>query len=207
MTSAIGYNYSYDTRIGGLDPNRGFLFRFGQDFAGLGGDITSVSTTALASYQVKAFREEVTFRAEIEGGALVTSGGDSLLINRFTGNGKIRGFEPNGIGPRDVTAVNQDAVGGNYFAVARLEAEFPLGLPEEYGLTGGLFADVGSVWGLDNTAGTGTIDDKMHLRSSVGFSLFWTTPIGPLRFNFSKALDKQSYDKTQNFDLTISTKF
>ena len=207
VTSAIGYNYSYDTRIGGLDPNRGFLFRFGQDFAGLGGDITSVSTTALASYQVKAFREEVTLRAEVEGGALVTSGGDSLLINRFTGNGKIRGFEPNGIGPRDVTAVNQDAVGGNYFAVARLEAEFPLGLPEEYGLTGGLFADVGSVWGLDNTAGTGTIDDKMHLRSSVGFSLFWTTPIGPLRFNFSKAIDKQSYDKTQNFDLTISTKF
>ncbi len=206
ITSAVGYTYSYDTRVGGIDPNRSILLRFGQDFAGVGGDIQSVASSALASYQTKAFREEVTLRAEIEGGALFTSGSDSRLVDRFTGNGKIRGFEPNGIGPRDLTAVNQDAVGGNYFAVARLEAEFPLGLPEEYGITGGLFADMGSVWGLDNTLG-GTIDDSMHLRSSIGFSVFWDTALGPLRFNFSRAINKESYDKEQNFDLTVSTRF
>ena len=95
------------------------------------------------------------------------------------------------------------------FAVARFEADFPLGLPEEYGIKGGLFADVGSVWSLDDVAGWNgdTVDDSMHLRSAVGFSVFWTTPIGPLRFNFSKALEKQEYDKEQSFDLTISTKF
>lgn len=206
VTSALGYSYSYDTRIGGLDPNRGVLLRFGQDFAGLGGDISSVTTTALASYQVKAFREEVTLRAEIEGGTVMTSGGDSRFLDRFTGNRKIRGFEPNGIGPRDLTVLNQDALGGNYFAVARLEAEFPLGLPEEYGITGGVFADIGSVWGLDNTLGV-PVDDSLNLRSSIGFSIFWTTPIGPLRFNFSHAIAKESYDQEQNFDLTVSTKF
>ncbi len=206
VTSSLGYSYSYDTRSGGLDPNRGVLLRFGQDFAGVGGDITSVKSTALASYQVKAFREEVTLRAELEGGAVMVSGGDTRFLDRFTGNGKIRGFEPNGIGPRDLTVTNRDALGGNYFAVARLEAEFPLGLPEEYGITGGLFADVGSVWGLDNTLGV-PVDDKLHLRSAIGFSIFWTTPIGPLRFNFSRAIKKESYDKEQNFDLTISTKF
>jgi outer membrane protein insertion porin family len=206
VTSALGYTYTYDTRIGGLDPNRGVLLRFGQDFAGLGGDITSVTTTALASYQVKAFREEVTLRAEIEGGAVVTSSGDSRFLDRFTGNRKIRGFEPNGIGPRDLTVPNQDALGGNYFAVARLEAEFPLGLPEEYGITGGLFADIGSVWDLDNTLGV-PVDDSLKLRSAIGFSIFWTTPIGPLRFNFSRAIAKESYDLEQNFDLTVSTRF
>ncbi|OYX45630.1 MAG: outer membrane protein assembly factor BamA [Rhodobacterales bacterium 32-67-9] len=206
LTSAFGYRYSYDTRIGGLDPNRSVRFEFGQDFAGAGGDIQSIKSTALASYQMKAFREEVTLRAEVEGGAVVTSGGDSRLVDRFTGNGKIRGFEPNGVGPRDLTVTNQDAVGGNFFAVARLEAEFPLGLPEEYGITGGLFADVGSVWGLDNTLG-GVIDDDMHLRSSIGFSIFWDTALGPLRFNFSKAIGKESYDLEQNFDLTVSTRF
>lgn len=206
ITSALGYSYSYDTRIGGLDPNRGVLLRFGQDFAGLGGDITSVTTTALASYQVKAFREEVTLRAELEGGVVMSSGDDTRFLDRFTGNRKIRGFEPNGIGPRDLTVPNRDALGGNYFAVARLEAEFPLGLPEEYGITGGLFADVGSVWGLDNTFGV-PVDDSLHLRSSVGFSVFWTTPIGPLRFNFSRVIAKESYDREQNFDLTVSTKF
>jgi Skp family chaperone for outer membrane proteins len=73
------------------------------------------------------------------------------VTDRFFGNGKIRGFEPNGIGPRDGT--DSDALGGNAFAVARFEADFPLGLPEEYGITGGAFLDVGSVWSLDNTAG------------------------------------------------------
>ena len=206
ITSALGYTYSYDTRLGGRDPNSSVYFKFGQDFAGVGGDITSINSTALASYQRKAFREEMTLRAEIEGGVLVTSGSDSRLVDRFTCNGKIRGFEPNGIGPRDLTVANRDAVGGNYFAVARLEAEFPLGLPEEYGITGGLFADVGSVWGLDNTLG-GTIDDSFNLRSSVGVSIFWNTALGPLRFNFSKAINKETYDLEQNFDLTVSTRF
>ncbi|MEZ5730991.1 MAG: outer membrane protein assembly factor BamA [Paracoccaceae bacterium] len=206
LTSGFGYTYSYDTRIGGINPKSNVSFRFGQDFAGFGGDIESITTTALAIAQTKAFREEVTLRAELEGGVVYTRGGNSRLIDRFTGNGKIRGFEPNGYGPRDLTATNLDAVGGNYFAALRLEAEFPLGLPEEYGLTGGLFADVGSVWGLDDNLG-GIIDDDLHLRSSIGFSIFWTTAIGPLRFNFSHALGKESYDKVQNFDLTVSTRF
>ena len=56
-------------------------------------------------------------------------------------------------------------------------------------------------------AGVNPVDDSMHLRSAVGLSVFWTTAIGPLRFNFSKAIDKESYDKEQTFDLTVSTKF
>jgi outer membrane protein insertion porin family len=94
------------------------------------------------------------------------------------------------------------------FAVARFEADFPLGLPEEYGIKGGAFLDVGSVWGLDNTVGTtGAVDDSAKLRSAIGLSVLWDTPLGPLRFNFSKALKKETYDKEQRFDLTISTKF
>jgi outer membrane protein insertion porin family len=207
ISSSLGYTYSYDTRIGGIDPNRAMKLTFGQDFAGVGGDIQSVKTTASATFQQKIMREEVVLRAELEGGNVTTTGGDSRLVDRFTGNGIMRGFAPNGIGPRDLGAVNEDAVGGNYFAAARFEAEFPLGLPEEYGLRGGAFADFGSVWGLDNTAGTATIDDGMYLRSSIGLSLFWDTAIGPLRFNFSRAINKESYDKVQNFDLTISTQF
>ncbi|HAQ46840.1 MAG TPA: hypothetical protein DCR25_05915, partial [Rhodobacter sp.] len=51
------------------------------------------------------------------------------------------------------------------------------------------------------------IDDSFNLRSAAGVSLFWSTPIGPLRFNWSRAFEKQSYDRVQNFDLTLSTKF
>ncbi len=209
LTSAVGYTYSYDTRTTGLNPNAGVLLRFGQDFAGLGGDVEAITTTALVSAQTKVLQEEVTLRAELEGGAIHMINGNSRVTNRFSGSGKIRGFEYNGLGPRDLAAPNADALGGNYFAVARLEAEFPIGLPEEYGLSGGLFLDVGSVWGLDNKVGTGgaIVDDSLIWRSAIGFSLFWDTAIGPLRFNFSKALRKEDYDLEQSFDLTVSTRF
>ena len=212
--SSLGYTYSYDTRGKSIQPGAGVVFRFGQDFAGLGGDVQYVSTSVQALAERKIFKEEVTVRAIFEGGVIATLGDyDSRITDRFSANGKIRGFKRNGIGPRDQGT--DDALGGNYFAVARFEADFPLGLPEEYGIQGGAFFDVGSVWGLDNTtgsataggAGNPTVDDSMHLRSSIGLSLFWNTPIGPLRFNFAHALAMEEYDKDQVFDLTISTKF
>jgi len=206
LTSALGYTYTFDNRISGLNPNAKLQFRFGQDFAGLGGDVESILTTAAVRAETTIFNDDVTLRAELEGGALNTLNGNSRVVDRFTGNGEFRGFEPNGIGPRELAATNEDALGGNFYAVLRLDAEFPLGLPEEYGVQGGIFADIGSVWGLDDDLG-GTIDDGFHLRSAVGVALLWETPIGPLRFNFAKALQKQPYDREQTFDLSVSTQF
>ncbi len=207
MTSAIGFTYEFDNRITGLNPDSSFLFRFGQEIGGLGGDTEFLTSTALAVAERKVLNEEVTVRAIFEGGYVHDLGSTGTRVtDRFFGNGKIRGFEPNGIGPRDGT--DSDALGGNAFVVARFEADFPLGLPEEYGITGGAFLDVGSVWSLDNTAGLlGTVDDGFNPRVAVGLSLLWNTPIGPLRFNFSRAVVKEDYDKEQTFDLTVSTKF
>ncbi|MGO4854726.1 outer membrane protein assembly factor BamA [Phaeovulum sp. W22_SRMD_FR3] len=210
-SSGFGYTYSYDTRVTGLNPNAGILLRFGQDYAGIGGDIEAITTTALVQAQTKVMQEEVTLRAEFEAGALsMLNGQSSRVTERFSGNNKIRGFESRGYGPRDLNG-NYDALGGNFFAAARFEAAFPVGLPEEYGITGGAFLDFGSVWGLNSAtasaANTLGGSDDMHIRSAIGLSVFWTTPIGPLRFNFSKALMKEDYDLEQNFDLTISTQF
>ncbi|WP_095589713.1 outer membrane protein assembly factor BamA [Actibacterium ureilyticum] len=206
IKSSLGYSLSYDSRLTGLNPNAGVLLRFGQDFSGLGGDVESIETTALVSAQTLVLNEDVTLRAELEGGAIHMLNGNSRVTDRYFLNGKIRGFDNNGIGPRDPERGNGEALGGNLFAVLRLEAEFPIGLPEEYGITGGLFADFGSVWGLDNTDG-GRIDDSFKLRSAVGVSFFWDTPVGPLRFNFANALQKEEFDKERTFDLTISTRF
>lgn len=205
-TLSLGYTYEYDNRITGLNPKGGILLRFGQDYAGIGGDTDYIKTTALALAETRVLNEEVTLRAIFEGGAITSLGDNQTRVtDRFFGNGKIRGFEPNGIGPRDGTDL-AEALGGNIFAVARFEADFPLGLPEEYGITGGAFFDVGSVFSLDNTGG-GAVDDSFNPRATIGLSVFWTTPIGPLRFNFSRAVKKEDYDKEQTFDLTISTKF
>ena len=204
FSSALGYTYTYSTLDTGLNPDAGVLFRFNQDIAGLGGDYEYIRTTALGVAEKKVLNDEVTVRAVVEGGAHYSLSGSSKVTDRFTLNNKMRGFDIFGLGPRDLTVGNRDALGGNYFAVAKFEAEFPLGLPEEYGIHGGVFLDVGSVWGLDVATG---VDDSFHLRSAAGVSLFWDTPIGPLRFNFSRALEKRPYDIERDFDLTISTRF
>lgn len=207
--SSLGYTYTWDTRRTGIDPRYGFTFRFAQDLYGFGGDLEALKTTALLRAERKIFHEEVTVRAELEGGAIVARGNSALtVLDRFSGYNAVRGFEANGWGPRDTTAPNKDALGGKYYAALRLEAEFPVGLPEEYGIHGGLFWDTGTLFGLDDTAGAaGTVDDGSHLRSAVGVSVFWDSALGPLRLNFSKAIQKEDYDKEQTFDLTISTKF
>jgi outer membrane protein insertion porin family len=204
LASLFGYSYSWDNRRSGLDPTSGIVFRFSQDYAGLGGDAEYLKTTALIGAETRVLNEDVTLRATLEGGTLAFSGNPSRVTDRFfMGPRVMRGFEPGGIGPRD--AVTDDALGGNMFAVARLEADFPLGLPEEYGITGGLFYDVGSLWDLDEA--TDAIYTDFSARSVIGFSLFWTTPIGPLRFNWTRAVEKEQFDREQTFDLTISTQF
>lgn len=208
--SSIGYEYSYDSRRTGLNPNAGYLFQFGQDLAGIGGDSEYVRTQATAIAQTKVLSEEVTLRATLEGGMLNWLGGNSRVTDRFLLDPSImRGFETGGIGPRDQSLGASDGLGGNLFVVARFEAEFPLGLPEELGIMGGVFYDIGNLWNLDdvNTTGGTIVGESGSFRHVVGVSLFWETPLGPLRFNFSNALIKESFDDEQQFDLTISARF
>ena len=203
-TNALGYRYSFDNRRSGLNPNAGVVLRFGQEFGF--GDSQFIKTTALAGAETKVLGEELTLRATLEGGVLTYQDGDSRVTDRFfLGSRLMRGFDPGGIGPRD--DLTDDALGGNAFSVLRLEAEFPLGLPSEYGITGGAFIDYGSVWDVGETFDQDVIYDDFAARSIAGLSVFWTTPIGPLRFNFTEPLEVEDRDETRNFDVTISTSF
>ena len=210
--SSVGYTYIFDSLARGLDPNTRYRFEFGQDFAGLGGDTTFIRTNAKAIAQTRIMNEEVTLRATLEGGALSYTQGESRVTDRFlVGPDIMRGFTYGGMGPREVGGGVDDALGGNFYAVARFEAEFPLGLPEEYGISGGLFYDVGSVWGLSdstkNKATESVVSTGFDARHVIGFSIFWDSAFGPLRLNFSEPLVKRKYDEVQNFNLTISSQF
>jgi outer membrane protein insertion porin family len=200
--------YTYNTLRDGLDPNFGLLVKLSQEISGFTGDGESSKTSALAMLQRKVLNEEVLVKGTIEGGVL--NYGNSRVTDRFfLGSALMRGFEPGGIGPREIVNdgnLINDALGGNTFAVFSLEAEFSLGLPAEYGIDGGLFFDVGNLWSLDNV-NENVIYDGGSWRSVLGASLFWKTPIGPLRFNFSRPLKKETFDREQNFDLTIRTQF
>lgn len=203
-TNSIGYNYSFDTRRTGLNPNAGVLFRFGQEFGF--GETQFVKSTALAGAEANVLNEEVTLRATLEGGLLSYQDGSSRVTDRFFLSSRLmRGFDPGGIGPRD--ADTDDALGGNAFAVARLEAEFPLGLPSEYGISGGVFLDHGALWDVGETGAATVLSDDPIARTVIGASIFWNTPIGPLRFNFTEPLDVQDFDEPRSFDLTVSSSF
>ncbi|MCP5039109.1 MAG: outer membrane protein assembly factor BamA [Rhodobacteraceae bacterium] len=210
--AGTGIGYSIDNRRSGLDPDTSVRLDFNTDFGGFGSDYNYAKTSASFNAKTMVINDQVTLRATVEGGALVSlNGASSRSTDRyFMGPSLLRGFAVNGVGPRDLSTDPDpdigEAVGGNMFAVARLEAQFPVGLPEEYGISAGFFVDAGSVWGLDDDL-AGAIDDDMHLRSVVGASLFWDTPIGPLRFNFSRALQKESYDIENTFEFTISSSF
>ena len=219
-TLGLGYTYSFDNRRTGLDPKAGMFLRLSQDFD-LTGDVRFVRTGVTLGGETYVSNENFKVTATLEGGALnFTSGSSSRVTDRFfLGSGLFRGFAPGGLGPReflDAPIAINDALGGEYYAVARFETQFPIGLPEEYGIEFGAFFDAGSVWGLDsahvgkgaNQAPANTIlYDEFTLRAVAGVSIFWNTPIGPLRFNFTDAVKTAEYDVEQNFDLTISASF
>jgi outer membrane protein insertion porin family len=202
-TGLIGLTYSVDKRNSIVQPTSGYNFSVTQELAGYTGDRTFARTTAKAKFFKSLFNEEVILSAEVEGGIIMSSNNATLISERFfLGGQNLRGFAQQGVGPRD-TVVDQ-ALGGNRYVSLRAEASFPLGLPEEYGIYGGVFFDAGTLWDLDFTGG---FDDGPSLRTAVGVSLFWDTPLGPLRFDFAKAIKKEAFDETENFRFSIATRF
>jgi len=202
--SGLGYTFSYDTRRTGLNPTAGVLLSFSQEFAGLAGDRDYVRTTTRAVAQRKMFGEDVTLRVSFEGGAINFFRGQKSNVTERFSNQIIRGFEIGGIGPKQ----GQEFLGGDYFAALKFEAEFPLGLPDEYGITGGAFYDIGAIWGLNRTNAAAPLTSTgFKDRQAVGVSLFWTSPFGPIRMNFSRAVKKEPGDIVQNFEFTVRTDF
>jgi len=205
-TNSVGYTYTWDNRRTGLDPNAGVLLRFGQEYAF--DEATFLKNTATLAAETKIMNEEVTLRATLEGGYLYFLEGSSRITDRYFMNSSImRGFEPGGFGPRYNDGTENDALGGNTYAVVRLESEFPIGLPTEFGMHGGAFLDYGSLWDTGLSYLTDVLYNDFTPRAVVGLSLFWQTPIGPLRFNFMQPLISETYDRPKSFDLTIATSF
>jgi outer membrane protein insertion porin family len=207
ITSSVGYTYTFDRRDDPLEPTTGYLFRISQDFAGLGGDAQYVSTTALVGGFTSFLNEDVIVSSELEGGVIQGLDYDLRITDRFfLGGDSFRGFRRGGIGPRDLNT--DDALGGNVYAVLRNQVSFPLGLPDELGIAGGLFADVGTLFRLDRTNAGGTeIDDDPKLRASVGASIFWDSAFGPLRVNFAVPVVEEEGDEDEIFRLTAGTRF
>ena len=113
---------------------------------------------------------------------------------------RLRGFEPNKVGPRD----GDDYVGGNYATAINIEAALPNLLPESTETDISLFMDAGNLWHVDYS---NTIEDSNKIRSSFGLATNMYTPVGPLSFVFAQNLSKAETDQAQKFNFQIGTSF
>ena len=212
--AGFGFTYRYDTRGVGLDPSSGIAVIYNQDFGGMAGDKGAYSKSTIRTIGERAImNEDVVLRGVFEAGWLHHSEGSSRVTDRFFLPATVlRGFEFAGMGPRQrsINGVINDPLGGNKYTVAKFEVDFPLGLPEEYGMSGGAFYHAGNLW--DTGATVTNQDDRLEYdngswRHVVGATLYWTTPIGPLRFDFTRALKKETHDVERTFDMSIATRF
>lgn len=216
LTSSVGHSTVYSTVDNMADPSNGLYLKVAQDIAGLGGDVHYVRSRADARYYRELFYgTDIVGLVRVQGGN-VTGIGDDVIVrdNFFKGGETIRGFAPNGFGARDLEgdSLGKDGLplGGKHYAAATAEVQFPIPiLPSDFGLRGAVFADAGTLFGIDLPSGVASADvnDDASIRSSVGASVLWASPFGLLRGDFAYALTKESYDETQIFRFSAGSQF
>jgi outer membrane protein insertion porin family len=146
LTSAVGYSLDYNTLDNNKNPTGGLLIDWKQDFAGVGGDVTYLKSAADLKYYTPLVADIVGI-VHLQGGVMTQIGSNQIrMLDQFqAGPNLVRGFAPNGIGPRDINPFGtQDAIGGTQYWGASLEFQMPFWfLPKEIGLKGAVYADAG----------------------------------------------------------------
>jgi outer membrane protein insertion porin family len=211
--SSVGNSIVYSTLDDARHPTNGVRVQTNNDFAGLGGATKFARTTEDIRYY-HPIAGDVVGMVRTQGGYITPWGGQPLpLINGFFGGPQlVRGFAPNGFGPRDITpGTTMDNVGGNVYwtSSAELQAPVPL-VPADAQLKMALFSDVGSLWanGASSVSNLSTLSPSQQianspaLRASAGASLIWDSPFGPLRVDYAYPFAKQPYDVTQRLQFT-----
>ena len=232
LTSMFGYTLGYNALDNNKNPTNGLFAEFRQDIAGAGGDEHYVRTTGDLRYYHEIY-DQIVGLVHLQGGDLAAFGGNQLrIVDNFNlGPTLVRGFAPFGIGPRDIGTGDPQGnpLGGTKYYGGSLEVQFPLyGLPRDLGLKGAFFADAGTLYGFTgrtNFSPNGVCTpsdvfpaftqgncitvgaDSTLIRTSAGGSIIWSSPLGPIRFDFAKAITKSQFDQTQFFRFSGGTTF
>jgi outer membrane protein insertion porin family len=146
LTSALGYTFDYNTLDNNKNPTDGLLIDWKQDFAGVGGDVVYLKSALDVKYYTPLAADIVGI-IHLQGGLMTQVGNNAIrMLDQFQeGPNLVRGFAPNGIGPRDINPFGtQDALGGTQYWGASLEFQMPFWfLPKEMAMKGAVYADAG----------------------------------------------------------------
>jgi len=202
-TSSFGYTLVYDVRDDRFDPTRGWVLTGAQELAGLGGNVRYLRTTVEYGHYFP-ITDSVVGLLGVEQGYIFGLNQNVRIDDRFfLGGDNFRGFKVAGVGPRD--KATGDALGGNLFYVGVAELRFPLGLPEDYGILGRVFSEVGSLASVDDQ-GAG-IFDVGSARATAGVGFTWRSPFGPVLVDFAYPLAQEEVDEAQVFRFSFGTRF
>ncbi len=211
--SSIGSGVTYSTLDNAKSPTSGVQLRTNNEFAGLGGAAKFARTTEDARYYHEIVGDAVGMVRAQSGYATPWGGQQLPLLNGFFGGPQlVRGFAPNGFGPRDLTpGTTQDNVGGNVYwtTSAELQSPAPLITPDAQ-LKVALFADAGSLWAtnassvssLASLSPAQQIANSHAIRASIGAGMMWDSPFGAIRVDYAYPIAHQAYDVTQRLNFT-----
>lgn len=210
VRSSVSHSFTYNTLDDRTLPREGIFAQITQEFAGLGGDSDFYKISGKARYfQTLLEDADVIGSIGVSAGHMWATSGNLRVFDQFTlSASELRGFDSAGIGPRATST--GDSLGGTTYFTATAEASFPLPvISRDAGLRGAFFVDAGTLYGndvqtvaADNVRGT-----SMSLRASVGASVIWASPFGPLRFDYAIPVMKEDFDDTQRFKFGISSQF
>lgn len=212
--SSIGVGMLYSTLDNPKSPTIGWRVQTNNEFAGLGGAAKFAKTTEDVRYY-HTIAGDLVGMVRAQGGYATPWGGQQLpLLDGFFGGPQlIRGFAPNGFGPRDVTpGTTMDNLGGNVYWTTTAELQAPVpGVPADANLKWALFSDVGSLWATNASSATSLaslspsqqITNSKGLRASAGVGLVWDSPFGALQVDYAYPFAKQPGDVTQRLNFTV----
>jgi outer membrane protein insertion porin family len=237
LTSLVGLNFTYNTLDNVREPRSGLIVEVKPDVAGLGGDSKFFRVTGDARYYQELTDDFVGILRAQGGHVSSFDGNLRIVDHFFLGPSLVRGFESSGLGPRDVSLTDgrANAIGGTTYFGGSAEVQFPLPIiPRDFGLKGAVFADAGTLFGYKGATSfdinrNGIIEgyspvsgcaaslnvqqecfnvsDSKDIRSSAGVSLLWSSPLGPIRFDYAFVLSKVDGDRTQAFRFSGGTRF
>ena len=203
LTSELTHSIVLDDRDSIKMPTEGYVLRMLNSLAGIGGTKRYIRNRIYAAKYYPVY-DQIVFSLGGSVAHIFGLGEDVNLHDRFfLGGDNLRGFATSGVGPRDTST--KDALGGEWMYNGSAEVKFPLGLPEELGLTGKLFSDLGSAGKLSSSGSS--VNDTGSVRLAVGTGLMWTSPFGPIGVDIGYPLLKEDFDQEETVRVNFGTRF
>ena len=195
----LNYSFNYDKRNQKFQPTDGFKSKFTQNIPLISENYTLTNFYDLKFYN-QWLNENVASYGIFAGSTNSLAGKNVKLSDRlFLPSNKLRGFESGKIGPKD----GKDYSGGNHVLSFNVATTLPQILPSFQNTSFSLFFDAANIWGIDYNG----IDDASKIRSAVGLTVDFFTPIGPLNFSLSEPITKSKSDVTESFRFNLGTTF